>query len=355
MTGRVPAGGATAASAAAATALPRRYAILPAVVPLRVPGFLGQARDSDFVLAPDAIDCRDWFAAFAARVIDAVEGRRYLPVCRMSDGEFLLLFGPQPPSPRYPLGRRLYEQARYLRSAWRYRRRGLQAFTARGVSSGDLSAAEIRAVRPAMAAGFAEVARRGVLGLHLSYGDVPHAEQFFPSLAGWLAAAGITLTPFNYVPFYFVYALLRGPTFAELIGGRRVLVVHSAVDGKRRAITAALQTAGASGVEWMRISPSRAFDERLDLGAVHAQPDLVLLGAGVGKGLLFGQLEPLGVPCLDAGFAFEVWADPDKQWDRPYMTPDTDFDPARVRFLPPEKRALLHAARRHHEERGHDR
>lgn len=341
------------AGGVAATGLPPRYAILPVAVPFRVPGFLGQARDSDFVLAPEPIDCRDWFDAFAARVIGAVEARRYLPVCRMSDGEFLLLFGPQPPSPRYPLGRRLYEQARYLRAAWRYRSRGLQAFTAKGVSSGDLSAADIRAVRPAVAAGFADVARRGVLGLHLSYGDVPHAEQFFPHLATWLAGEGIKLTTDNYVPFYFVYALLRGPRFAEMIDGRRVLVVHSAVDEKRQAITAALLAAGGRGVEWLPISANRAFEERLDLAAVHAQPDLVLLGAGVGKGRLFAQLEPLGVPCLDAGFAFEVWADADKQWDRPYMTPDSAFDPARVRFLPPEKRALLHGAHGHRENRGH--
>jgi hypothetical protein len=330
---------------AKAVLLPPSYRILPAAVPFRVPGFLGQARDTDYVLAPEPVDCREWFEAFAARVIAAVETRRYLPVCRLSDGEFLLLFGPQPPSPRYPLGRRLYEQARYLRAAWRYHRHGLQAFTAKGVSSGDLSAADIRAVRPAVAAGFAAVARRGILGLHLSYGDLPHAEQFFPSLAAWLAREGIAVTVDNYVPFYFVYALLRGPRFAEVVGGRRLLVVHSAVDEKREAITAALLAAGAAGVEWLPISASRAFDETLDLAQVHAQPDLVLLGAGVGKGLLFGQLEPLGVPCLDAGFAFEVWADPDKQWDRPYMTPDAAFDPSRVRFLPRAKRSLLHAAR----------
>lgn len=345
---------ATRAGCAAPVALPPRYAILPAAVPFRVPSFLGQARDTDCVLAPEPIDCAAWFEAFAARVIDAVEGRRYLPVCRMSDGEFLLLFGPQPPSPRHPLCRRLYEQARYLGAAWRYRRHGLQAFTARGVSSGDLSAADLRAVRPALAAGFAEVARRGVLGLHLSYGDVPHAEQFFPSLAGWLAREGVALTTKNYVPFYFVYALLRGPRFAEIVAGRRLLVVHSAEQEKRRAITGALLAAGASGVEWLPISASRAFEEHLDLARVHARPDVVLVGAGVGKGALFAQLEPLGVPCLDAGFAFEVWADADKQWDRPYMTPDSAFDPSRVRFLPPEKRALLHAARHPHEDRGRE-
>ena len=61
----------------------------------------------------------------------------------------------------------------------------------------------------------------------------------------------------------------------------------------------------------------------------HDKPDICLLGAGVGKAALFSQLEPLGIPCIDAGFAFEVWADPEQQWHRPYMVPATCHRTAR--------------------------
>lgn len=312
--------------------LPPAYRILPASVPFRVPGFEGQSRATDFVLAPEPIECAAWFGRFVDRVSRAV-GTTWLPVCRMSDGEFTLLFGPQPPSLRYPPARRLRMRLRQAVGIVRRRLTGLRAHTAKGVSSGSMSYAEIRGLAPVMAREYAAVARAGILGLHLSYGKTPFQEQFFPAISRWLGEQAVTLTPDNYVPFYFVYALLRGPVFPELVSGRRVLVVHSAEGGKRAAIAAAIRAAGAREVDWLTISSSRAFADRLDLTALPARPDLCLLGAGIGKARLFGQLEPLGVPCIDAGFSFEAWADPDKQWDRPYMTPDGLLDVPRIRFL----------------------
>lgn len=320
--------------------LPPSYRILPASVPFRVPGFEGQSRGTDFVLAPETIDCAAWFERFVGRVSQAV-GTSWLPVCRMSDGEFMLLFGHQPPSLRYPPAQRLKMRLRQAVGVARRRLTGMRAQTAAGVSSGAMSYAEIRRLAPLMAREYAAIARSGVLGLHLSYGKTPFQEQYFPAIARWLAAESVTLTPDTYVPFYFVYALLRGPVFPGLVSGRRVLVVHSADGGKREAIAAAIRAAGAREVDWLAISATRAFADRLDLAQVRERPDLCLLGAGIGKARLFSQLEPLGVPCLDAGFSFEAWADPEKQWDRPYMTPDSLLDVRRIRFLSDDDKADL--------------
>jgi hypothetical protein len=324
--------------------LPPAYRILPASVPFRVPGFEGQSRGTDFVLAPAAVDCREWFGRFVERVSRAV-GSAWLPVCRMSDGEFNLLFGHQPPSLRYPAARRLRMRLRQVLGIARRRLRGLRAHTAQGVSSGSMTYAEIRELGPVMAREYAAIARQGILGLHLSYGKEPFQEQYFPPIARWLADQSVVLTLDNYVPFYFVYALLRGAEFPRLVSGRRVLVVHSADGGKRDAIAAAIGAAGAHAVDWLPISATRSFAERLDLSRLRDRPDLCLLGAGIGKARLFSQLEPLGVPCIDAGFSFEAWADPDKQWDRPYMTPDSCLDVSRIRFLSAADKADLAAAR----------
>ena len=53
------------------------------------------------------------------------------------------------------------------------------------------------------------------------------------------------------------------------------------------------------------------------------------------------QLEPLGVPALDVGFALDIMAQPELRWRRPFCVPDAEFDPERVEFLSPEKKALL--------------
>ena len=323
--------------------LPPPYRILPRSIAFFVPGFEGQSRPTDYVLAPEGIDCRKWFSGFSERVMAAV-GRSFLPVCRMSDGEFMLLFGHQPPSLRYSPMKRLAIRCRQSLGRVRQRLRGFRAATAKGVSSGDMSYAEVVALRPELSAAFARIASRGVLGIHLSYGKTPFQEHYFPAVGAWLNRNAICLSPENYVPFYFVYALLRGPGFRDLVGGRRVLAVHSAAGAKREAITASLRDAGAAEVGWLPISPARSFMDRLDLKSV-GKADLCLVGAGVGKPRILEQLEPLNVPCIDAGYAFEVWANSDMQWDRPYMTPDAVLDVSRVRFLSAEDRAEFEAVR----------
>jgi len=321
----------TPAPAPADVPLPPSYRILPASVPFAVPGFLRQCSPTDRALAPEPVDCGEWFERFAARV-EAAVGKAYLPVCRMSDGEFLLLFGHQPPSLRYPWPRRLRVGLRQLATRIGQRFKGFRAQTAPGVSSGAMTLAERRAILPEVSRRYAAIAADGILALHLSYGVNPFQEQFFPAIGRWIRDQSIRLTTDNYVPFYFVYALLRGPTFRRLVGGRRVLIVHSATGAKRDAIAAAIRAAGADDVEWAAISPSRSFADTLDLSGLRHRPEICLLGAGVGKAMLFEQLRPLGVPCIDGGFSFEVWADPEKRWDRPFMVPDDAFDVGQAAF-----------------------
>jgi hypothetical protein len=324
----------------AVVSLPVSYRILPESVPFYVPGFLRQRCPIDLVLSPERVECGEWFERFAARV-EAAVGRAYLPVCRMSDGEFLLLFGHQPPSLRYSWPRRVRIGLRQVATRIAQRFRGFRAQTAPGVSSGAMSLAERRVILPEVSRRYAAIAADGILGIHLSYGGNPFQEHYFPALGRWVRDQSIRLTTDNYVPFYFVYGLLRGPMFRRLVGGRRVLVVHSAAGGKREAIAASIRAAGAGAVDWLAISPSRSFADTLDISSLRHRPDICLLGAGVGKAMLFEQLRPLGVPCIDGGFSFEVWADPDKQWDRPYMVPDEAFDAGQARFLDESGRAAL--------------
>jgi hypothetical protein len=179
--------------------------------------------------------------------------------------------------------------------------------------------------------------------MHLGVSVIPWQEHFFPALGRWLAGARDAVTPDNYVPFYFVYALLRGSSRRDILAGRNVVVVHSATAEKRSRIEASLAREGVRRVQWLQISRSRSFEDALDLAAIHGSPDLCLVGAGVGKAAVIRQLKPLGVPCLDAGFVFEVWTEPDKQWERPMMTPDPHFDIDKVRFLSKPAMSLLRA------------
>ena len=313
--------------------LPPPYRILPYAIPFLVPGFRKHASPQDRVLAPEACDCEAWFDSFVERVAASI-GREFLPVCRMSDGEFLFLFGRQAPSLRLSPGLRVVQRVRRMFGGIRHIGRGFQPTTAPGVSSGDFTREEWLEYRPLLGRAYLDVLDKGVLGIHLSYGERPFQEHYFPAVSRWLGDAGRRLTLENYVPFYCVYAMLRGPQMRQLAAGRRVLVVHSAIGEKRTAISHALREVGFKTVQWLPISPSRSFADTLNLATIAEPPDLCLIGAGIGKARILAQLAPLNVPCIDAGYAFEAWADPDRQWDRPYMTPDTEFDVDRIRFAP---------------------
>jgi hypothetical protein len=315
--------------------LPRPYQILPCQIPFYVPGFRKQARATDLVLAPMMEDCGTWFESFADRVSESI-GKHFLPVCRMSDGEFSFLFGQQPPNLRLPAGARFQRGIRQALGSMRRRLTGFHASTAPGVSSGDLTPAEWQQYRMVLAGDYLSLLEQGILAIHLSFGRTPFQEHYFPALGRWLADSGHQLTRSNYVPFYFVYALLRGPRMRNLLTGRKVLLVHSAVGRKREAITLSLAAFAPRSIEWLTISPNRSFADTLDLNSIAESPEICLVGAGIGKPRILRQLERLKVPCIDAGYAFEVWADPDRQWDRPYMTCDEDLDVAKLRFLSPE-------------------
>lgn len=315
--------------------LPQPYQILPYQIPFYVPGFRKQARATDLVLAPMMEDCGTWFESFADRVAESI-GKSFLPVCRMSDGEFSFLFGQQPPNLRLPAAARVQRGIRQALGNIRRRFTGFHASTAPGVSSGDFTLAEWQEYRTVLAGDYLAILEQGILAIHLSFGQKPFQEHYFPALGRWLANSGHQLTTSNYVPFYFVYALLRGPRMRSVVTGRRVLLVHSAVGRKREAITRALSAFEPRSIEWLTISPNRSFADTLDLNSIAESPDICLVGAGIGKPRILRQLERLKVPCIDAGYTFEAWADPDRQWDRPYMTCDEYFDVTKVRFLSPE-------------------
>ena len=303
--------------------LPRAYHILPESIDFIIPGFSHYYTPGDKTLALSQRDCITWFHEFVDRLVIAC-GQYYLPVCRMSDGEFLFSLGPQPPDVRRPWGDRAKQRAsqllQYLRNRGKF-----QAATPGHYHSGEYSWCEWRRARRLYARLIREISEKGILALHLSYGRVPFQEHYFPALGRWLKRQDVVLNEANYVPFYFVYAALTGPRRNELLRGRRVLVVNGATGLKRQQIEAGLHREGVAEVLWQPISPRRSLYDHLDVQPFVGKVDLVLVGAGIGKPNILVQLEPLQVPCIDAGFVFEVWADPESKWKRAVCAPDEEW------------------------------
>lgn len=317
--------------------LPRRYRVLPFVIPFRIPGFLQCYHEGNVTFAPAQTTTEDWFESFAQRVISAV-GNAYLPVCRVSDGGFRALLGDQALHSRHPFPQRLRIWAGF------FKRRllpGRETFATRAnCSSGNYSRSEFKRLTRQYGDLLLELqAKGGLLALHLSYGKFPFQEHFFPAFKKWMTQRNVQLTPNNYVPFYFVYALARGPYRRALLDNRRVLLVTGADATKRMRIEQSLRAENVVSIAWISISASHSFFDKIDVAHLCGKVDIVFVGAGVGKPAILLQLEPLGVPVLDVGFVFEVWADPDAKWERAGCVPDCEYDPTRVLYLPKVLRA----------------
>jgi len=289
--------------------------------PHQIPGFSRYCDGISFSFCPEPVEMDDWYWSFVNRVRSAM-GSRYLPICRLADGEFRMLFWPVLPNPRHSAAQRVKDALVTVIEAAEMAVRGFRANTAPHVSSGQFSAREWSSVRRRASDAFQHVGREGILAMHLGVAKQPFQEQYFPSIRRWLAEGGLELSLENYVPFYFVYALLRGPAGDFIFEGRRVVVVHSAEGDRQRNITEAIKRRGAETVIWIHISRARSFADRLDVSTLVGRCDVCLVGAGVGKALVMEQLRPLAVPVIDVGFVFEAWADERRALTRPVMIPD---------------------------------
>jgi hypothetical protein len=299
--------------------LPSRYRILAESIDFKIPGFESEHKPGHMVLAPRRRDCGEWFHSFVDRLVEAC-GSAFLPVMRLGDGELRFVLGEQSPDVRLPVAKRARQTAgRVVR--WVLRREFVAATPGHYVS-GIYSRREWRSLRDRYGWLVRTIGQKGVLALPLHYGEEVFYERYYRALRTYLDESGIALTDENYVPVYFPYAALTGPRRGELLRGRRVLVINGAAGAKRAQAEAGLAREGVADITWLGISPARSLFDTLDVQALAGRIDLALVGAGIGKANLLEQLEPLKAPCVDAGFVFEVWADPANARKRPFCNPD---------------------------------
>ena len=211
---------------------------------------------------------------------------------------------------------------------------GLGAFTEGHYHSGEYSLKEWGKAKLEQPEQIKEISNNGILALHLSYVETqPFAERYWPALDKWIIKHNITINNDNYYPFYFVYAMLTGSRRRELLKGRRVLVVNGAKGAKKQDIIKGLKREGVVKVEWCSISLKRSMFDIIDVKPYIGQVDLAFVGAGIAKPYILLQMKSLNVPCIDAGYVFEVWANPDNKWNRPVCANDKDYEELRKNNL----------------------
>lgn len=296
---------------------------LPYNIDLIIPGF-EKAYPSGVFKCASLLPIRSdvWYEEFK-RTLESAIGTTYLPICRLSDGEFIFCIGKSilPARARtqsikdYGIVVMKFYLARLLKGEFRKRYRG---------SSGLYTLEEWVEMRKIYAQMLGEIGTKGILALHLSYRDNQFHQQYFMSIMEWLRSNNIILTKRNYYPFYFVYALLSGPDRAAILGRERILLVTHCDSDKAARIEKSLKGEGAKDVQFLQISQDHSMRDKIDLSKVRLPIDVVLVGAGVGKPNILLQLEETNTLCIDAGFIIECMAYPELRRSRTFCWADSE-------------------------------
>jgi hypothetical protein len=295
----------------------KKSKILKNLIPFYIDGFYNN-EITGYTLSNRNIDCNEWFNEFK-RIILLNMSTKYLPICRLSDGEYTFISGNQPPIKNNLVAHYISN----IKFAFNklISNGNLNAATSKGVSSGNYLKNEIDQQKSIYLENLKDISNNGILAMHLTYAEKPFQERFHYSISKIFKKSKIILNEANYFPFYFVYAYLQTVDFFESIKNKNVLIITGANDDKINIVNKYLMDKEVNLVRFYKISPNRSLYDNINLSDVNTVNfDICFVAAGIGKPNILTQLKSLNCPCIDIGFMFEVWANPEQAYNRPWCS-----------------------------------
>jgi hypothetical protein len=217
------------------------------------------------LLLPKGIPSQDLFDSFLNHVIRSIDRRVYLPIARFCDGEYGFYSG------------------REVTTCWGEQRSSLAK---EGVAQLHMNALRV-------------IHANGVLcpNLNLAYLDMQ---------SGFLEFLNKMRMPLqNYVPFYFVYALLVNPAFLSRLCSCRVALITNFKNKNSTAILKKLDALGIRNVSCHEIPSSGVAHGDFDF-TLEGRVDVALVGAGIGSPLVLARLQNQSCVAIDSGFVFHL-------------------------------------------------
>ena len=290
--------------------------------PLEIDGFSRQDEivPRQIVYPPRGLTAGDWYRRFATRLLDAVDGHRRFPVYRSGHGEFLFCLGRR----EWPQGSMARVRSAASRLVWGVRY--LSTFYTGTPAYGRETYRQwqLPGLRRQVAKYLRYVAENGSLCMYFSDRDtVDHRRQ--AEYVAWLTDHGVRLHDENYGHVYFIYGICNGPLKYRLFADRRVLVVSSGGKEREDAVRASLRRLGSAEMRWASVSRSHALLDKVSVPAGF-DPDICLIGAGIGAARVLFDLQHLECPTIDAGYVIDVLEKPELARERIYCVPDEEWE-----------------------------
>jgi hypothetical protein len=277
-----------------------------------LPGFRKYDHEGFEHLFPDNRSTREQYERFKDAILNGVEQRKYIPVMRMCDGEYI-----------YSVGRKKGYHQGFIGTIKLILAKLIKTQT---TSWGEnYSRADNRKLKKRFPELLKFISDHGYIANHFLYNRHHFCEEYIEPMRKWYSRHGITFHKDNYASFFFVYVMLNGPDSLPLFKQRRILIISSFAEDKRASTEKELKRRGASAVYFQAVSATSSMLDVLDLTPFAQQADLVLIAAGIGSANILKQCEILQVPCIDSGFCLECIANPAVRAERIYCIPDTEF------------------------------
>jgi len=270
--------------------------------------------DNVITLSSTNIEIDEQYVRLAKKISKSI-GKEFLPIVRVSDGEFNLLLGEQLPGPWWPIAMRIRKVYGLITRKFV----NAKSFSNANYSGSNVvSALEVKRIQESSIEGLRLIMEKGVLAAHLSLTIHPFQADYLLPLFSMLKKNEIDFTSKNLVPFYFIYPLVLSSYGDFFFQNRSVMIIHSATGDKKNRIIKAVEARSAKKVIWVSISHDRTFYDEVDIEGYVGKADIAFIGAGVAKLILIQQLTVLNIPVVDIGFVFEVWNNPDLSNERPF-------------------------------------
>lgn len=287
---------------------------------LYIPGYTLQdkAVNRQIVFPPESVPDGCWYSTFRNTVVRAIEKRKFLPVFRSGHGEYLFALG-RLDRPHSPLKLARYFASR-LYNGVKFKSLFYSGTPEYGYETYPFW--RIPNLRRRFRSALELIHAKGVHCLYLSDRDACSLERQ-SAYIDWISAGNPFQGEMNYGHVYFVYALLLGVDSAEIIKGRRILVVTSNIDRRKQRIGDSLTRLGAVDIEFAEISRNHAMQDTLPkISGVH---DLALIGGGVGAANILAQLSRYKALAIDAGYALDCFENPLGKRGRIYCVNDNEW------------------------------
>lgn len=265
-------------------------------------------------------DSIDWYQHFENIVLESFTNKKYLPVFRLSDGEFIFILGRD-----FNHGNWKQKFIMYLSHV-----KNVVKYMSFFYSSGRKGYCEhykfweVKKLQKRFLESLRIISKEGVLNFNFS--NSVSMGPYFTKMLDWLNKNQIDIDRNNYFHFYFVYGVLLGPISKKLYSGSKILVVTSDMKERNLNLSKALYERGAVNVEFLFSSLNHPLRDKISVEKIKIKPDLVLVGAGVGAAYILTQLRFLNCPVIDAGYVVDCLGDKEMAKKRPYTVPDSEWD-----------------------------